>query len=153
MRGLIVLVLVIGGGLGWVVREAHMQRDAVAAVVKAGGTVLYDWRRLKVDPGGSAAERATTYSFSTNALHITQAIAGVEKLALRLVGASIALVCNGTGVTSRKPLIDFRFPAVMQVVSGLEAPGDILDVLEGRPELPALAPGGTIPRGQRASIR
>jgi hypothetical protein len=35
------------------------------------------------------ADRATPFSFSTNALHITQAIEGVEKLALRRVGASI----------------------------------------------------------------
>jgi hypothetical protein len=43
VRGLIVLVLVIGTGLGWVVHEAHVQRDAVAAIVKAGGSVQYDW--------------------------------------------------------------------------------------------------------------
>jgi hypothetical protein len=64
VRGLIVLVLLIGGGLGWMVREAHMQRDAVAAVVKAGGTVLYDWRRLKVDPGGSQFELRVGNSIS-----------------------------------------------------------------------------------------
>jgi Leucine-rich repeat (LRR) protein len=43
VRGLIVVVLVIGAGLGWIVREAHIQRDAVAAIVKAGGRVGYDW--------------------------------------------------------------------------------------------------------------
>jgi hypothetical protein len=43
VRGLIVLVLVIGTGLGWIVREAHVQRDAVAALVKVGGGVTYDW--------------------------------------------------------------------------------------------------------------
>jgi hypothetical protein len=41
--GLIVLVLVIGAGLGWIVHEAHVQCDAVAAIEKAGGTVKYDW--------------------------------------------------------------------------------------------------------------
>jgi internalin A len=46
MRGLIVLVLVIGAELGWIVhqaRQAHVQRDAVAAIQKAGGSVYYDW--------------------------------------------------------------------------------------------------------------
>ena len=32
VRGLIVVVLVIGAGLGWIVRQAHIQRDAVAAI-------------------------------------------------------------------------------------------------------------------------
>jgi internalin A len=43
VRGLIVLVLVIGVGLGWIVRQAHVQRDAVAAIQEAGGSVRYDW--------------------------------------------------------------------------------------------------------------
>ena len=34
VRGLIVLVLVIGAGLGWLVRSAHIQRDAVAAITR-----------------------------------------------------------------------------------------------------------------------
>ncbi len=40
---MIVLVLVIGGWLGWVVRLAHNQRDAVAAIERVGGRVSYDW--------------------------------------------------------------------------------------------------------------
>jgi len=43
VRGLIVLVLVIGGWLGWMVRSARIQRDAVAAIEKAGGWIKYDW--------------------------------------------------------------------------------------------------------------
>jgi hypothetical protein len=41
VRGLIVLVLVIGAGLGWVVRSARIQREAVAAIKSAGGGVTY----------------------------------------------------------------------------------------------------------------
>ena len=54
MRGLLVFVLVIGAGLGWIVREAHVQRDAVAAIQGAGGAVRYDWewRDGKNIPGG-----------------------------------------------------------------------------------------------------
>jgi hypothetical protein len=44
MRGLIVLVLVIGGGMGWLARSARIQREAVAAIEKTGGRVIYDWR-------------------------------------------------------------------------------------------------------------
>ena len=45
VRGLIVLVLLIGVGLGWMVRSAHIQRDAVAAIRLVGGSVIYDWAR------------------------------------------------------------------------------------------------------------
>jgi hypothetical protein len=43
VRGLTVLVLVIGVWLAWLVRSAHIQRDAVAAITHAGGKVSYDW--------------------------------------------------------------------------------------------------------------
>ena len=54
MRGLLVFVLVIGAGLGWIVRDAHVQRDAVAAIQAAGGKVMYDWEWSdgKYIPGG-----------------------------------------------------------------------------------------------------
>jgi hypothetical protein len=37
VRGLIVFVVVVGAGLGWIVHQAHVQRDAVAAIQGAGG--------------------------------------------------------------------------------------------------------------------
>ncbi len=43
VRGLIALVVVIGTGLGWLVRSARIQRDAVAAIENAGGSLVYDW--------------------------------------------------------------------------------------------------------------
>src|SRR5690349_5325890 len=43
LRALMFLVLVLGGGLGWVVHRAHVQRDAVAAVMKAHGHIGYEW--------------------------------------------------------------------------------------------------------------
>jgi hypothetical protein len=42
VRGLIVFVLVIGVWLGWVVRQAQVQRDAVSAINRAGGHITYD---------------------------------------------------------------------------------------------------------------
>ena len=44
VRTMIVLVLVIGAALGWVVHRARVQRDAVAAIRKAGGAIWYDWQ-------------------------------------------------------------------------------------------------------------
>jgi hypothetical protein len=54
VRGLIVLLLVIGAGLGWIVHQAHVQRDGVAAIRRAGGSVMYDWEWSdgKSIPGG-----------------------------------------------------------------------------------------------------
>ncbi len=43
VRGLIVLVVVIGVALGWVVEAARIQRHAVAAIRRDGGLVSYDW--------------------------------------------------------------------------------------------------------------
>jgi hypothetical protein len=44
LRGLIILVLLIGGWLGWIVHRARLQRTTVLAVEKSGGGVLYDWQ-------------------------------------------------------------------------------------------------------------
>jgi hypothetical protein len=43
VRGLIILVLLIGLWLGWLARSVRIQRNAVAAIEKAGGSVNYDW--------------------------------------------------------------------------------------------------------------
>jgi Leucine Rich repeat len=43
IRGLIVMVLASGGGLGWLVHSARNQRGAAAAITAAGGSVQYDW--------------------------------------------------------------------------------------------------------------
>ncbi len=43
VRGLLILVLLLGAWLGWIARSARVQREAVAAIKKAGGHVEYDW--------------------------------------------------------------------------------------------------------------
>jgi hypothetical protein len=43
VRGLLLLVLVIGLGLGWVIHRARKQREAVAAVKEFGCWVHYDY--------------------------------------------------------------------------------------------------------------
>ena len=42
VRGVIVLVLLAGGILGWIVNQAHVQRDAVAAIRRANGNIEYN---------------------------------------------------------------------------------------------------------------
>ena len=43
VRRMMVLVLVLGGSLGWYAYRVRIQRDAVAAIRRAGGAVRYDW--------------------------------------------------------------------------------------------------------------
>jgi hypothetical protein len=43
VRTLLVLVLLIGGGLGWLGHRARVQRKAVEVIEAAGGRVGYDW--------------------------------------------------------------------------------------------------------------
>ena len=49
-----ILVLVLGGGIGWVAHRAKIQRDAVRGISAAGG-VYYDWQYVsgKYDPKAS----------------------------------------------------------------------------------------------------
>jgi internalin A len=44
LRALMVLVLVVGGGLGWKANRARTQRRAVEAIKAAGGFVTYDFQ-------------------------------------------------------------------------------------------------------------
>jgi hypothetical protein len=41
---LMLLVLAVGGGLGWICHQARVQREAVAAIEAAGGEVVFDWQ-------------------------------------------------------------------------------------------------------------
>jgi hypothetical protein len=45
VRALMVIVLVTGGGLGWVIHLAQVQRDAVATITRVGGHIGYSWQR------------------------------------------------------------------------------------------------------------
>ncbi len=47
VRALMVVVLITGGGLGWVIHRARVQRESVAAIKRAGGYVAYDWQQVK----------------------------------------------------------------------------------------------------------
>jgi internalin A len=55
LRMLMVLVLVMGGGLGWLVRRATVQRRAVEVITKAGGQVMYDYQYNGKPPAPGAS--------------------------------------------------------------------------------------------------
>jgi hypothetical protein len=52
------LVLVIGGTLGWYVRDVQLQRAAVAVVERAHGRVGYDWEYSDDEPDAHGASWA-----------------------------------------------------------------------------------------------
>jgi hypothetical protein len=58
VRALMIFVLIIGAGIGWVVRRAQVQRDAVAAIQRAGGTIRYDFQLQGLFPNPSGKPRA-----------------------------------------------------------------------------------------------
>ncbi len=57
LRGLLLVILAIALGLGWIANKARQQREAVSALQKFGGFVHYDWEfkngRVKVPRGNS----------------------------------------------------------------------------------------------------
>src|SRR5262249_27354613 len=57
VRALMVLVLITGGGLGWVIHRARVQRDAVATIRRAGGDVAYSWQSRWDLPGRAVFTR------------------------------------------------------------------------------------------------
>jgi hypothetical protein len=55
VRALMVVVVVLAVALGWFVRRARVQREAVAAIERSGGQVRYDWEVLStggLNPNG-----------------------------------------------------------------------------------------------------
>jgi hypothetical protein len=69
MRGAIIAVLLIGGWMGWVVRTARIQQEAVAAIREAGGQVMYDWEwkdGYPIPNGGPWAPKWLTGRFGTD---------------------------------------------------------------------------------------
>ena len=44
-----ILVLVLGGGLGWIVQRAKVQREAVDALSRGNASIRYDWQGLDLE--------------------------------------------------------------------------------------------------------
>jgi Leucine-rich repeat (LRR) protein len=44
VRTLMLVVLLLGGSLGWIVYRARLERDAEEAVARVGGHIQYDWQ-------------------------------------------------------------------------------------------------------------
>lgn len=53
-----VLTLAVGAGIGWVAHRAKVQREAVAAIEAAGGSVRYDFQRSSGGPPSAPGKRS-----------------------------------------------------------------------------------------------
>lgn len=47
LRTSLCVVLLLGGGLGWMLHRVKIEHQAVAAIERAGGSVLYEWQYRK----------------------------------------------------------------------------------------------------------
>jgi hypothetical protein len=61
VRGLLILVLLIGGWLGWLAQTARTQREAVAAILNANGAIRYDWQGASFASVEPAQPMATSW--------------------------------------------------------------------------------------------
>ena len=43
VRWMMILVLIVAGGLGWLAYRARIQREAIAAIERGGGKAYFDW--------------------------------------------------------------------------------------------------------------
>jgi len=59
VRTLMLAVVLFGVVLGWFVHLAHVQRDAVAAIVFHGGSVTYNWQHKSGPSGRSQIDRTS----------------------------------------------------------------------------------------------
>ncbi len=59
LRSLMILILLIGGAIGWALHTARQQREAIAAVRAAGGQITYDYQSefILTGPGGTRSPR------------------------------------------------------------------------------------------------
>ena len=80
MRGLIVVVLVIGGWFGWIVRSARIQSEAVAAIERAGGFASYDWEWKDGLPVANGARHAPRWF--------------VDRIGVDYFGTVVRVYCN-----------------------------------------------------------
>jgi hypothetical protein len=78
VRALLILVLILGSGFGWVAYRVRVQRDAVAAIKRAGGSVEYDylwaqyWSAPMISPPARVANAWKTCGASVSLMNRTE---------------------------------------------------------------------------------
>ena len=110
LRGLIVLVLVFGGGLGWFVNRAKVQLDAVTAIERAGGSVRYEWDWMdgQFNPTGKPSwpkwlmdHIGPNYLAHIEAVDLTQGASDEQMFAIGKLKSLEGVVIRKSSITAR----------------------------------------------------
>ena len=153
VRGLVILVLVVGAGLGWIVHKAHVQRDSVAAIQRAGGTVFYDWQFKNGRPVGNGKLWAPTWLVERIGADYFQSVTYVSLPDSRSVGTLVhigsldrleMLMLGGPGLSDEE-LSHLQGLTNVQALflSGANVSDSGLQCLKGLVKLKTLSLGGT----------
>ncbi len=87
VRALLVLVMFIGGGLGWRFHQARVQGEATAAIARNGGRVGYNWRAFWGQPDDDGFDMGGYISYSKPPSGLLRSV--VQTLGDDLVGTVI----------------------------------------------------------------
>jgi hypothetical protein len=99
VSGLMSIVLLIGGGTGWLVRRAHTQRNAVAAIQAAGGQVIYDFQYDHVVFNADGKPKAPRWLVDLVGVdHFAEVLAVRLRMPPKDAGAMLALVGRLTSI-------------------------------------------------------
>jgi Leucine Rich repeat len=108
LRGLMIVVLVVGGGLGWIVHRAQVQHDSVAEIRGAGGIVLYEWQFKNGQPAGNGTPRASSWlekrigvDYFQNVTYVSLPSSGADRelVAIGHLGRLETLMLGGASVS------------------------------------------------------
>jgi len=98
-----VFVLLVGGALGWIAYSARVQRDAVAAIEAAGGSVWYQWQWRNGKP--ILNSRPPWPEWMVNLAGVDY-FGGVVRVSLAQVGGDAELVSAARLGTLRELILD-----------------------------------------------
>jgi hypothetical protein len=90
VRLLLVLVLALGSGLGWLAHKARTQRWAVAQIKRLGGSVIYDFQEVTGVPSDKMEPRGPRWLRGLIGDELFQEVAQVNLSGLDLRGVDLA---------------------------------------------------------------
>jgi hypothetical protein len=90
VRLLLVLVLALGSGLGWLAHKARTQRWAVAQIKRLGGSVIYDFQEVTGVPSDKMEPRGPRWLRRLIGDELFQEVVQVNLTGLNLRGVDLA---------------------------------------------------------------
>ena len=106
IRIMMCLVLIFGGGIGWILHRARIQSEAVQEIQRAGGRVFYDWELTNGRPTRKASPwpgwlvKAVGYDLFGN-------VVGVIGVDIFRNPTTTGLTDDGMAAVGRLPRLEF----------------------------------------------